>query len=90
MTPVHFDKKVLDKYYGQPSKYSVEDSYLRCASLWGLQMDNHHNNKVCVWLGDLGRDLPYQEQLHWRSHNIPPEGGVSKTYFKKANISSIY
>ena len=46
-------------------------------------MDNHHNNKVCVWLGDLGRDLPYQEQLHWRSHNIPPEGSVSKTYFKR-------
>jgi hypothetical protein len=83
LTPVHFDKKVLDKYYGQPSKYSVEDSYLRCASLWGLQMDNHHDNKVCVWLGDLGRDLPYQEQLHWRSHNIPPEGGVSKTYFNR-------
>jgi len=83
LTPVHFDKKVLDKYYGQPSKYSVEDSYLRCASLWGLQMDNHHDNKVCVWLGDLGRDLPYQEQLHWRSHNILPEGGVSKTYLKR-------
>ena len=83
LTPVHFDKKVLDKYYGQPSKYSVEDSYLRCASLWGLQMDNHHDNKVCVWLGDLGRDLPYQEQLHWRSHNIPPDRGVSKTYFKR-------
>lgn len=83
LTPVHFKKEVLDKYYGQPSKYSVEDSYLRCASLWGLQMDNHHNDKVCVWLGDLGRDLPYQEQLHWRSHNIHPEGSVSKTYFKR-------
>ncbi len=83
LTAVHFKKEVLYKYYGQPSKYSVEDSYLRCASLWGLQMDNHHDDKVCVWLGDLGRDLPYQEQLHWRSHNIHPEGSVSKTYFKR-------
>jgi hypothetical protein len=83
LTPVHFDKKVLDKYYGQPSKYSVEDSYLRCANLWGLQMDNHHDNKVCVWLRDLGDNLSYQEQLHWRSYNIPPEGGVSKTYFER-------
>lgn len=82
LTPVHFDKKVLDKYYGQPSKYAVEDSYIRCASLWRLQMDNHHDNKVCVWLGDLG-GLAYQEQLYWRSHNIPPEGSVSKTYFKR-------
>lgn len=83
LTPVHFDKKVLDKYYGQPSKYSVEDSCISCASLWGLQIDNHHDNRVCVWLGDLGRHLPYHEQLHWRSYNIPPEGGVSETYFKR-------
>jgi hypothetical protein len=33
-------------------------------------------------LGDLGRDLTYKEQLHWRAHNIPPEGGVSETYYK--------
>ncbi|MFA7419672.1 MAG: hypothetical protein WCZ90_08290 [Melioribacteraceae bacterium] len=83
LTPIHFKKQVLEKYFQQPSKYSVEDSYLRCGSLWGLQMDNHHDNKVCVWLGDLGRDLPYGEQLHWRSYNIPPEGGVSKTFFKR-------
>ncbi len=83
LTAVHFKKEVLDKYFGQQSKYSVEDSYLRCASLWGLQMDNHLEDKVCVWLGDLGRDLPHHEQLYWRSYNIPPEGGVSKTYFKQ-------
>src|SRR3989339_1880365 len=83
LTAVHFRKAVLDKYYQQASKYSVEDSYLRCGSLWGLQMDNHHSDKVCVWLGDLGRDLPYNEQLHWRSHNILPVGNVSETYFKR-------
>ena len=27
--------------------------------------------------------IPYTEQLHWRAHNIPPEGSVSKTYFKR-------
>lgn len=83
LTPIHFKKQVLDKYFLQPSKFSVEDSYLRCASLWGLEMDNHHDDKVCVWLGDLGRDLPYTEQLHWRSYNIPPEGGISKTYYER-------
>lgn len=80
---VHFRKQVLDKYYQQPSKYSVEDSLLRCGSLWSMYLDNHHDDKVCAWLGDLGRDLPYEEQLHWRAHNIPPEGGVSATYFKR-------
>lgn len=83
LTAVHFKKEVLDKYYGKPSKYSVSDSNLSCASLWGLQIDNHHDGKVCVWLGDLGRDLPYEEQLHWRSYNVPPSGGVSETYFKR-------
>lgn len=83
LTAVHFRKAVLDKYYQQPSKYSVEDSYLRCGSLWGMQMDNHHSDKVCAWLGDLGRDLPYDQQLHWRSYNIAAAGGVSETYFKR-------
>ncbi|MCT7967728.1 hypothetical protein NG799_15405 [Laspinema sp. D1] len=82
-TPVHFRKQVLDKYYQQPSKYSVEDSILRCGNLWNLYIDNHHDDKVCVWLGDLGRDLSYKEQLHWRTHNILPQGSVSETYFKR-------
>ena len=83
LTPVHFRRKVLDKYYQEPSKYSVEDSILRCGYLWSLTIDNHHDDKVCVWLGDLGRELPYQERLHWQSYNIPPEGQMSETFFKR-------
>lgn len=83
LTPVHFRKEVLDKYYQQPSKYSVEDGYLRCGALWGMTMDNHHSDQVVAWLGDLGRDLPYEEQLHWRSYNLPPSGGVSETFYKR-------
>ncbi len=83
LTPVHFRKQVLDKYFQAPGKYSVEDGYLRCGSLWGLTMDNHHHDRVIAWLGDLGRDLPYEEQLHWKSQNIPPTGGVSETFFRR-------
>lgn len=83
LTPVHFSKQVLDKYYQQPSKYSVEDSILRCGYLWSMYIDNHHDDQVCAWLGDLGRDLPYKEQLHWLSHNMLPKGKISKTYFKR-------
>ncbi len=83
LTPVHFSKKVLDKYYQEPRKYSVEDSILRCGSLWGVFIDNHHGDRVCAWLGDLGRDLPHSEQQHWRLHNIPPTGGISKTFFDR-------
>lgn len=83
LTPVHFRKSVLDKYYQQPQKFSVDDSHLSCGYLWSITIDNHHADKVCVWLGDLGERLSYEEQLHWRSHNIPPKGGVSKIYFKR-------
>ncbi|MYB59010.1 MAG: hypothetical protein F4X51_21745 [Gemmatimonadetes bacterium] len=83
LTPVHFRKQVLEKYYQEPIKYTIEDSLLHCGGLWCMWIDNNHDDKVCAWLGDLGRDLPYTEQLHWRSYNIPPEGGVSKTYFKR-------
>lgn len=82
-TPVHFRKQVLDKYYRESSKYSVEDSFLSCGYLWQVRIDNHHTDKVCAWLGDLGRDLPYTEQQHWRLYNIPPEGSMSETYFRR-------
>ena len=83
LTPVQFRKQVLDKYYQQSKKYSVESGILRCGSLWLVRIDNHFEDRVAVWLGDLGRDLPYEEQLHWRSFNIPPTGGVSETYFRR-------
>lgn len=83
LTPVHFRKTVLDKYYKQSSKFLIEDNHLWCGSLWELQIDNHHPDKVCVWLGDLGRDLPYAEQIHWKSHNIAPVGQISDVYYKR-------
>jgi hypothetical protein len=83
LTPIHFRKQVLDKYYQQTGKYSVEDGYLRCGGLWGMQMDNQHKDRVVAWIGDLDRDLPYTEQLHWKSNNIPPSGGVSQTFFRR-------
>ena len=82
-TSVSFRKKVLDKYYQQPSKYQISDGILRCGSLWDIQIDNHHDDKICAWLGDLGRDLPYKEQLRWKAYNFASEGGVSKTYYRR-------
>ena len=80
LTQVHFRRDVLDKYYQKPSMYLVESGILHCGHEWGLPMDNNHDDKVCVWLGDLGR-IPFDEQLHWRAHNIPPIGTLSKTYY---------
>ena len=87
ITPVYFRKQVLDKYYRESSKYSVEDSRVSCP-WWSMRIDNHHDDKVIVWMRELC-SLPHAEQLYRRSFNIPPEGGLSKTYFER-NVKGQY
>jgi hypothetical protein len=87
LTPVHFRRDVLQKYYAKPELYSVEDGYLRCAGLWGVHIDNDHDDRVVVFLGDLGRDLPSAERDHWRGHMIPPDARMSDTNFKRAFLA---
>ena len=79
LTPIHFRKKVLNKYLGNSSLYSVVDGYLLCGSKWALCIDNDHEDKVIVFLGDLGSVLPESEQRYWSSFNVPPKGGLSET-----------
>ncbi len=88
LTPVFFRTEVLSKYYADPQKYSVEDGYLRCGGLWGMQMDNDHPDYVVAWLGDLGRDLSETERNYWLSFNIAPAGRkISDTNFKRAFLA---
>lgn len=87
LTPVHFRRDVLAKYYDNPQLYSVEDGYLRCASLWGVQIDNDHGDRVVVFLGDLGRDLPPAERDHWRGYMITPDAPISATNFRRSFLS---
>ncbi len=85
LTPVYFRREVLNKYYAEPDRYSVEDGYLRCAGLWGLRLDNDQPGHIMVFLGDLGRDIPFSEAQYWKSFNIPPpEEGPSETLVRRA------
>jgi hypothetical protein len=84
LTPVHFRRDVLVRYFDRPHLYTVEDGYLRCAGLWGLRLDNDTQETVVVWLGDLGRDLPAAERDYWLAFNVPPSGGISETNFRRA------
>jgi hypothetical protein len=84
LTPVYFRREVLAKYFTEPERYSVSDGQLACLSLWTCQIDNDLRSHVVVFLGDLGRDLPYEERLHWRQFNVAPEGGVSETNFRRS------
>jgi hypothetical protein len=87
VTPVHFRRDVLAKYYDRPDLYSIEDGYLRCAGLWGIRIDNDLPDQVIVMLGDLGRDLPAPERDYWRSFNVPPSGGFSETAFRRGFLA---
>ncbi len=85
LTPVWFKRDVLVKYYDDPDKYSIEDGYLSCASLWGIQIDNNLSDNVMVYLGDLGRDLDYEEQCYWKHFNVPPvDLRASETNYKRS------
>lgn len=83
LTPVYFRREVLQKYYSEPARYRVADGRLSCLSLWTCRIDNDLGSNVVVFLGDLGRDLPYEERLHWRAFNVPPERGVSETSYRR-------
>ncbi|WP_163513571.1 hypothetical protein [Fodinicola acaciae] len=87
LTPVHFRKDVLQKYYEQPELYTVEDGLLRCAGLWHVEIDNSAEESVVVFLGDLGRDLPKVERDYWRSYNIAPSSPVSETLIRRAFLA---
>ena len=62
---------------------SVEAGYLRCQSLWGIEIDNEHKDMVSVYLGDLGRDLPVQEHSHWKQYNIATDARLSTNAVKR-------
>lgn len=87
LTPVYFRREVLAKYFAEPERYKVSDGQLTCLGLWGCQIDNDLDSHVVVFLGDLGRDLPYEERLHWRQFNVAPEGGVSETNFRRSFLA---
>ena len=87
LTPVYFRREVLVKYFAEPERYTVSDGHLTCLSLWSCQIDNDLDSHVVVFLGDLGRDLPDDERLHWRQYNVPPEGGVSETNFRRSFLA---
>lgn len=89
LTPVYFDKAVLQKYYSSSTEYEVQDSSIHKYGYWYLRFDNNSSGHVCVFLGDLGKDLPHSEQVYWKSFNISPDGRkMSKTYFERSMLGA--
>jgi hypothetical protein len=81
ISPVFFNGAVLDKYKADPEKYSLEPRSISCRNAWHLQTyDVNKAGQVHTYLSYLG-DLPYTEQLYWKSFNEDPKGGISRRAF---------
>ncbi|GAB3788458.1 hypothetical protein GCM10028818_55050 [Spirosoma horti] len=76
----YFKKEVLNKYYYDPGKYTV-DGFSVSSNFFSLKIDNNIGEYVAVFLVDLS-SLPYKEQLHWKHYNITPQKGMSHTYYR--------
>jgi hypothetical protein len=49
---------------------------------------NNLDDHVVVYLGDLGRDLDYEEQIYWKHFNVTPgDRRPSGTNFQRAFLA---
>ena len=75
-----FRPEVLSKYKSDRDKYTIDEPgrTIFCRDTWILKSYGvNEAGQVHAYICDL-RGLPYQEQLHWQSHNEPPKGTISK------------
>ena len=82
LSPAFFRPEVLLKYKADSEKYRLRDRTIKCRGAWYLKTyDINEAGQVHTYLVYL-RDLPYEEQLYWKSYNEPPKGPLSKRAFK--------
>jgi hypothetical protein len=78
LSPVFFRPEVLSKYKADSEKYRIDGRTISCRATWSLQSyDINDDGQVHTYLVYL-RNLPYQEQLHWKAHNEAPKGTISR------------
>jgi hypothetical protein len=78
ISPVFFKSNVLDKYRADPEKYSLEHRSITCRNSWHLTtFDVNAAGQVHTYIKYLG-DLPYSEQVYWKSFNEVPKAPISK------------
>ncbi|MDO4067187.1 hypothetical protein [Clavibacter michiganensis] len=83
LTPIYFNPKVLNRYRDEPSKYQMTSTRLSCLVIWGISLGESTSGLVEVYLGDLGRDLPWQEWPHWKAHNVLPGGKMAEDRYRR-------
>lgn len=78
ISPVFFKAAVLDKYKADPNKYALKHRTISCRNAWHLQTyDVNSAGQVHTYLKYMG-DLPYSEQLYWKSFNEAPKSPIAQ------------
>ena len=84
VSPAFFRAEVLTKYKADRDKYTLHEAtrFITCRGAWELKSyDINEAGQVHAYICDL-QNLPYQEQLHWKSHNENPKGTISKRAYE--------
>jgi hypothetical protein len=73
---------VLSKYKMDSEKYRLEQRSITCRGAWHLQSyDINEAGQVHTYLIYL-RNLPYAEQIYWKSYSEAPKGPLSRRALK--------
>lgn len=90
VTPAFFRAEVLGKYKADPKKYELHERSIQCRASWYLQTyDINEAGQVHTYLIYL-RNLPYEEQLYWKSFNEAPKAPISKRALSTDMHGSFY
>ncbi len=82
LSPAFFRPEVLTKYKADSEKYRLGDRSISCRETWHLETyDINDAGQVHTYLVYL-RDLPFEEQLHWKAYNEYPKAPISRRAFK--------
>lgn len=78
LSAAFFKPDVLLRYKADKDKYRVTSRDVTCRDAWHLKTyDVNEAGQVHTYICYL-RDLPIEEQLHWRSFNQKPKAPISK------------
>jgi hypothetical protein len=78
LSPAFFKPEVLSKYKTDRDKYTIDEREIHCRAAWTLKAyDVNDAGQVFAYICYL-RNLPDNEQLHWKSYNEEPKTSISK------------
>ena len=81
LSPAFFKPDVILKYKMDKEKYTVGERDVTCRAAWYLKaIDVNEAGQIHAYICYL-RDLPYDEQLYWKSFNERPKAGISERAF---------